>query len=286
MTAMGKVRAPASRSWLVGCLLSLTLTGSCARAETLLRLATTTSVDNSGLLDAILPAFRADSGIDVQVMAVGSGRALQLLRRGDADVALTHDPTAEELFVREGRVTLYRKLMFNDFLIVGPAGDPAAVGDALTAADAMQRIARSTSPFVSRGDGSGTHARERQLWNLAGVQPSAERILETGQGMAATLRVASERRGYCLTDRATFLQLAPALRLARVFEGGVEMLNTYAIIAADAGAPRREAARRLASWLTDGRGRGLIEEFAVAGTRPFTPWPVGRPADTPRAMPR
>lgn len=286
MTAMKLVRAIDSRPWLVWCLLSLTLSGSCAREETLLRLATTTSVDNSGLLDAILPAFRAESGIDVQVMAVGSGRALQLLRRGDADIALTHDADAEEAFIREGRLVLYRKLMFNDFLIVGPVDDPAAVRDAPTAADAMRRIARSASPFVSRGDASGTHAREQQLWNLAGVRPPAGRLLETGQGMAATLRVASEREGYCLTDRATFLQLAPALRLARVFEGGVEMLNTYAIIVANGGAPRCEAGKRLVSWLAEGRGRRLVEEFAVAGAHPFTPWPVGRPADTPRAAPR
>jgi tungstate transport system substrate-binding protein len=139
---------------------------------------------------------------------------------------------------------------------------------------------------VSRGDASGTHARERQLWDLAGVQPSAERILETGQGMAATLRVASERQGYCLTDRATFLQLAPVLRLAPVFEGGEEMLNTYAVIVADDRSPRRDVARRLVRWLTEGRGRRLIEEFAVAGTHPFVPWPAGRPADTPQAQPR
>lgn len=267
-------------------MLSLALAASCAREATLLRLATTTSVDNSGLLDAILPVFRAETAIDVQVMAVGSGKALQLLRRGDADLALTHDPVAEASFVREGRVTLYRKLMFNDFLIVGPADDPALAHDASSVADVMRRIAQSTSPFVSRGDASGTYTREQQLWDLAGSRPPTERLLETGQGMAATLRVASERKGYCLTDRATFLQLAPVLRLGRVFEGGEALLNTYAVIVPDNRLPRREAADRLVSWLTEGRGRRLIEEFAVAGVHPFIPWPAGRPADTPQAMPR
>lgn len=267
-------------------MLVTTLAVSCAREPRAVRLATTTSVDNSGLLEAILPAFQAESGVVVDVVAVGSGKALQLVRRGDADLALTHDPDAEALLLADGRVALYRKVMFNDFLIVGPPDDAASVRGAAGVGQAMRRIARSSSAFVSRGDESGTHARERMLWTLAGMTPARERILDTGQGMAATLRIASERHGYCLTDRATFVQLEPTLQLAPIFEGGAELLNTYAVLVGGRPSPRREAGLRLARWLAEGRGRGLIETFDVGGVHPFTPWPAERPSDTPRALPR
>ena len=169
-------------------LLFVLLVSGCGKDSSSLRLATTTSVDNSGLLQAILPSFRQETGIDVQVLAVGSGRALQLLRRGDADVALTHDPLTEAALLKEIPAAGYRKIMFNDFVVVGPARDEASVRPSASAADAMRRIATSTALFVSRGDESGTHARERQLWQKAGVKPPADRLLETGQSMAATLR--------------------------------------------------------------------------------------------------
>jgi tungstate transport system substrate-binding protein len=256
----------------------------CAPA-TRLRLATTTSVDNSGLLQELLPSFRQETGIDLQVLAVGSGRALELLRRGDVDVALTHDPVSEATFLKQVPSAAYRKIMFNDFVVVGPAEDAAAVRQATSAADAMRRIATAGVAFVSRGDESGTHARERQLWEKAGAKPSAEGLLETGQGMAATLRVASERRAYTLTDRATLAQLAPTLNLQPVFEHDPDLMNTYAVMAPDGGV-RRADAMQFITWLSDGGGRDRIASFTVAGTRPFNVWPAGRPRETPDALPQ
>jgi tungstate transport system substrate-binding protein len=265
--------------------LSAAIAASCSGPHQELRLATTTSVDNSGLLAAILPSFQQETGIDVQVLAVGSGRALQLLRRHDADVALTHDPAAESALLKVVPSAGYRKIMFNDFLLVGPPRDEAAVHQAASPADAMRRIVTSTAAFVSRGDESGTYTREQALWQKAGAKPPAERLLETGQGMAATLRVASERKAYTLSDRATFTQLAHALALKPLFENNADLLNTYAVIVLpDTG--RERDARRFMTWLSDGNGRARIASFTIRGTRPFFVWPAERPRETPGALPR
>jgi tungstate transport system substrate-binding protein len=257
----------------------------CAEPSRHLRLATTTSVDNSGLLEDLLPSFRQETGIELQVLAVGSGRALQLLRRGDGDVALTHDPLSEAAFLKETPAAVYRKVMFNDFVVVGPSEDAASVRHATSAADAMRRIALADVPFVSRGDESGTHARERQLWERAGAKSRPDRLLETGQGMAATLRVASERHAYTLTDRATFAQLAHTLSLQPLFENDPNLMNTYAVIAAR-DAARSSDALQFITWLTDGGGRDQISAFTVAGTHPFNVWPAGRARDAPDALPQ
>ena len=248
-------------------------------------MATTTSVENSGLLQAILPSFRQEHGIEVQVLAVGSGRALQLLRRRDADIALTHDPIGEAAFLSAMPSATYRKIMFNDFVLVGPSGDEALIRQASSAADAMRRIATSTAAFASRGDESGTHAREGQLWQKAGTKPRADRLLETGQGMAGTLRIASERHAYTLTDRATFTQLAHALALEPLFEGDLDLLNTYAVIIPDRAAPEN-GAREFTKWISEGDGRARIAAFTIGGTRPFVVWPAGRDRDQPGAMPK
>jgi tungstate transport system substrate-binding protein len=268
---------------ILGCL----AIGACGSRHGELRLATTTSVDNSGLLIAILPAFELDTGIAVRVLAVGSGRALQLLRRGDADVAITHDPAAETALLNDTPGVRYRKIMFNDFLIVGPPDDPAGVGDATTTADAMRRVAASATAFASRGDESGTQARTDALWNAAGRKPSGAQLLETGQGMAPTLRIASERRAYALTDRATFLQLGPTLALQSVFEGGSDLLNTYAATAVS-GRERDAIASRLITWMAEGDGRAHIAAFASSpgSVPPFTVWPANRPASSPDALPQ
>lgn len=267
--------------------LAVAVLATCANPRGELRLATTTSVDNSGLLGDVLPAFERQAGVGVRVLAVGSGRAIQLLRRGDADVAITHDPVAEAALSKEIPGLLYRKIMFNDFLITGPSDDPARVHEAATAAEAMRRIASSTTPFASRGDESGTHARERQLWAAAGMAPPASQLLETGQGMAATLRVASERRAYTLTDRATYIQLGPSLMLRPLFEGGRDLLNTYAVIAMP-GSRQDALVRRLIAWLAEGDGRARISAFSPssAGAPPFTVWPADRPHDVPAALPQ
>jgi len=283
-TAIGKMDIVPIAMRLALCVF-VAIAAGCAEPSPQLRLATTTSVDNSGLLQAILPSFRQETGIDVQVLAVGSGRALQLLRRGDADVALTHDPLTEAALLKEMPAAGYRKIMFNDFVVVGPERDEASVRQSTSAADALRRIASAAALFVSRGDESGTHARERQLWQVAGVKLPADRLLETGQSMSATLRIASERHAYTLTDRATFTQMAPTLSLRPLFERDKELLNTYAVIVPDVAARELDAMRFL-TWLSDGGGRARIAAFTIAATRPFIIWPAGRSRETPDALPQ
>ena len=251
-----------------------------------IRLATTTSVENSGLLAAVLPAFEREHHARIDALPIGSGRALGLLRRGDAAAALTHDPRAEAAALEAGIISGYRKIMFNSFLIVGPPADPAGVGRASGTVDALRRIADGGVLFVSRGDASGTYAREQELWALAGRRPSRAHLLETGQGMAATLRVASEHGAYTLTDGATFEQLRSRLMLASVCAGGPELVNTYAIFerAGLAGA-ERTLVTALADWLAEGGGRRLVAGFLINGRTVFRIWPRGAPRDQPGYRP-
>lgn len=259
---------------------------ACSRPPAVLHMSTTTSVENSGLLTEILPAFEQATGIDVQVVAVGSGRALAIFQNGDADVALTHDPDAEQAIVGRGVTAHYRKIMFNDFVIAGPIEDPARVRGSTDALAAMRNIAASKAPFASRGDSSGTHAREQRLWKLAGTRPQGKALIETGSGMAATLRVASERGAYVLTDRATLLQLQSTLSLAILDEDDVQYLNTYAVMTrAGLAGPRRENADRLFDWFAGTEGRALIAAYRLNGQAAFTVWPAGAPADRPDALP-
>jgi tungstate transport system substrate-binding protein len=263
---------------------------ACESSRPALRQAPTTTVGNSGLRAAHLPQYEREAGVRVDVLPVGSGRALKLLQQGDAAIAITHDPVAEAAALEAGSITGYRKIMFNDFIIVGPAHDPSTVASAAGAAGAFARIADGGAPFVSRGDSSGTHAREQQLWALAGRRPAPDRLLETGQGMGGTLRVASERGAYTLTDRATFEQFKADLRLALVFEGGADLLNTYAVfVRSGSSGAERDAAEALADWLADGAGRQLIADFRIDGRTVFHAWPAGasraRPADRPQPEP-
>ena len=262
------------------------LAASCARPPRLIHMATTTSVENSGLLASLFPEFEKDTGLTVQAVAVGSGRALDILERRDADLALTHDPVAERTYKDRSVFGDYRKIMYNDFLIAGPAGDPAHVRQAIGAIDAMTRIATSTFAFASRADSSGTHSREQQLWKAAGHVPEGARLIETGQGMGATLRIASERQAYVLTDRSTFTQLAPTLKLAIVNEGDPILINTYAIMYRDGlTGDRLDNAKQFVAWISEGRGRDLIASFEIRGARTFTIWPAGRPGANPEDMP-
>ena len=259
---------------------------SCAPPPSVLRIATTTSVDNSGLLEAIVPHFERESGVDVQAIAVGSGRAFQIARRGDASLLLTHEPLGERALFDDGLVRYYRKVMFNRFVIAGPAADPAGVRAAGSASDAMTRIARSGALFVSRGDESGTHAREWALWTAAGVVPEAAHLIETGQGMSATLRVASSRQGYVLTDEATLARLAGAVTVQALYGGDPALLNTYAVAILTTARPaRNEAADRFARWLAEGDGQARIDAFRIDGRPVFFRWPAGAGSATPESMP-
>lgn len=258
----------------------------CDAAEPRILLATTTSVENSGLLAALLPPFEHEHAIRVDVLPVGSGRALSLLTRGDVTAALTHDPPAEAAALDAGAIDGYRKIMFNDFVIVGPPGDPAAVAGASGVLEALHRIIDRGAVFASRGDASGTHSREQELWAMADRRPPPDQLLETGQGMAATLRVASERGAYTLTDRSTFDQVGPRLRLAVIHQGGPELLNSYAIFwRAGLSEADRMRAVTLVTWLAEGRGRDLIASFPTSARPVFQVWPIGIPYRHPSDRP-
>lgn len=232
-------------------------------AEKSLILATTTSTQDSGLLDELLPAFTEDTGWQVKPVAVGSGQAIELGRRGEADVLLVHSPKAEEEFVAEGDAGERRLVMHNDFVIVGPADDPAGIRG-LTPPEAMRRIAATQAGFVSRGDESGTHAREQQLWEAGGLTPSGKWYRSTGQGMGATLRVASETSSYTLTDRATYLTQQGTLALEVLNEGDKALLNIYHVIEMTKAAGDRvqpDGAKAFADWMVGERAQRMIGEF-------------------------
>ena len=241
--------------------------GACGGRTTELILASTTSTEDSGLFDALIPAFEeAHPGIVVKVVAVGSGEALAYGRRKDADVLLVHAPLAEVQFI---------DVMYNDYVIVSPATNAAALTPVMRATEGLRRIAAAGGPFVSRGDSSGTHQKELALWQAAGVRPDARWYLEVGQGMEAALRVASERQAYTLTDRSTFLALMRGLQLGIVLEGDEMLYNPYAVIVV-AEARNLEAARGFARWIT-GPGQEVIGAF---GREQY-----GRPLFTPNATP-
>lgn len=201
-----------------------------ARANKDVLVATTTSTRDSGLLDVLIPIFERKYGYVVKPIAVGSGQAIELGKRGEADVLLTHAPASERPLVQGGTVTSRRLVMHNDFVFVGPPSDPAGIRGVATAADALAAIADRNALFVSRGDDSGTHKMEKSLWQAAGVSAAGKWYQETGLGMGETLRVASEKDGYALTDRATYLSLKKVLNLAVVLEGDPLLLNIYHVM--------------------------------------------------------
>lgn len=230
-------------------------------------LATTTSTQDSGLLEELLPAFTVDSGWQVKPLAVGSGQAIELGRRGEADVLLVHSPQAELEFVAEGSAGQRRLVMHNDFVLVGPPTDPAGIRG-LPATQAMAKIATTEAGFVSRGDESGTHAREKQLWEQTKIAPSGRWYRSTGQGMGATLRVASEASAYTLTDRATYLAQKTTLALEVLSEGDKALLNIYHVIEITQRAGDRvqpDGAKAFADWIVGPRAQQMIADFGAAG---------------------
>lgn len=261
-------------SIVLGSILALTpvvASGRPAAAARTLMLATTTSVDATGLLDVLADAFKQDSGIALKWIAVGTGAALKQARDGNADVVIVHARKLEEEFLRDGYGVNRRVFARNYFMIVGPPADPARAAGAPSAAEALARIRSSGAPFVSRGDRSGTHTRELELWAAAGGPPSAG-YLETGQGMAETLRVAAERRAYTLTDTATFYAAKGLEGLRPVFENAPELENVYAVIAVDpARVPtaRYNEAMNFIAFLTSPRGQKLVGEFRGRASRPL-----------------
>jgi tungstate transport system substrate-binding protein len=238
-------------------------------------LATTTSTADSGLLDALSPLFREATGYTLKPIAVGSGAALELGERGEADVLLVHSPAAEEEFMAGGFGTERRTVMFNDFVIVGPANDPADVAAASSANDAMQRIAAQAT-FVSRGDDSGTHALEKRLWEAARVTPDGSWYTESGSGMGDTLNIASERGGYTISDRGTYLALRDRLALDVLLEGDPALLNVYHVILVNPANGRDvdvAAGRAFLEFILEPRTQEFIGAFGVGefGEALFTP---------------
>ena len=241
-----------------------------AQAAENLRLATTTSTENSGLLAHLLPRFKAATGIDVDVVAVGTGQALELGRRGDADVLLVHDRTGEEAFVAQGHGTDRRDVMYNDFVIVGPPADPAGVGKARTTSEALRLIAAAEAPFLSRGDDSGTHRKERRLWTAAGIEPAVASgwYRESGAGMGRTLNTAVQMQAYTLTDRGTWLSFNNKQDFVIAFEQDPPLNNPYSsvLVTSPLLSPERRArALRWHDWLTSREGQATIDAFRVAG---------------------
>lgn len=238
------------------------------------RLATTTSTENSGLLDDLLPRFTRETGFDVHVIAVGTGKALRMGRDGDVDVVLVHAPAAEKKFVADGFGEQRLPVMYNDFVLVGPAEDPARVSEAGDAAEALKRIAASGQVFVSRGDDSGTHKKEKALWQAAAVTPSESWYREAGQGMGKVLQMADEMGGYTLTDRGTWLAYRDQSRLQVRFQGDEVLFNPYAIIrVSESRYPdlNHAGAEALIWWLRSTAGQQAIATYRRSGEQLFKP---------------
>lgn len=272
--------------------------GGVSEAGERLKLATTTSTENSGLLRVILPPFEKETGMKVDVISVGTGAALKLGENGDADLVLVHAPALEAAFVEAGFGVNRRNVMYNDFIILGPKSDPAGIRLEKNPAAALARIAKKGSPFISRGDNSGTHVKEQELWRDSGLPlvvvkkflapagkareieflaPAGDWYLSIGQGMSAALLMADEKEGYCLADRGTYLAFKDKIGLEVLVEGDPRLFNPYGVIAVN---PERfpdinyRGAMALIAWLTSVEGQKMIGDFRIGGEPLFIPTAV------------
>ena len=225
-------------------------------------LATTTSTQDSGLLDDLLPRFESESDCSVKTVAVGSGEALELGEQGDADVLLVHSPEAEQEFMDGGHGVSRRAVMHNDFIVVGPPGDEAGIRGGKSAADAFTKIAEAEAPFASRADESGTNTKELSLWETAGIEPKGSWYIETGQGMGETLTIASQKQAYTLSDRGTFLA-TDSLDLDLLVEGGDDLLNPYHVIVVKGKGVNRACAQEFSDWIVAPETQTEIGRFGV-----------------------
>jgi tungstate transport system substrate-binding protein len=265
------------------CLLTALRLGTPVLAAESITLASTTSTEQAGLFGHILPLFEKASGIEVKVVAVGTGQALAIGAKGDADALLVHDRPGEDKFVADGYGIDRRDVMFNDFILVGPKSDPAGIRGTKDAKETFRKIAAAEAPFASRGDDSGTHRMELRLWKAAGIGEEARGkwYRETGSGMGPTLNIAAGLDAYALTDRATFANFKNRQNLVILSEGDAVLFNPYGSILVD---PARhpnvkaEAARRWHDWLTSAEGKAAIASYEIAGVQVFFPLDGASPA--------
>lgn len=239
-----------------------------------LKLATTTSTENSGLLNVLLPPFEEKYNLKVDVIAVGTGKAIALGKNGDVDVLLVHDPEAEKEFMEDGFGVNRREIMYNDFIILGPADDPAGVKGLKDAVSVFTKIAEKRAFFVSRGDASGTDIKEKNVWKMAQITPEGGWYMEVGQGMGTTLQIANEKQAYVICDRGTFLAYKNKIGLEILYEGDPLLFNPYSIIAVNPALypqVKYEEAMQLIAWVTSITGQKIIREYKIEGEVLFHP---------------
>lgn len=258
----------------IGCLLLLLSLSACqAEATRVLRLATTTSTHDSGLMDEILPLFEQEFGVEVEVIAVGTGEALRLGESGDVDVVLVHARAKEDEFVANGYGVNRHDVMYNDFVILGPVGNPAGIERDEDVIVALRKIADAEAIFVSRGDGSGTHLREISLWQEVGIEPDGEWYQSVGQGMGSALTIAEERQAYILSDRGTYLKrMADGLDLVLLLEGNGRLKNPYGVIAVNPELHEgieAELTEQFISWITSPKTQAAIDAYQINGEHLF-----------------
>ena len=237
-----------------------------------IKLAVTTSFENSGLSKVLLPAIKQDVDLEVQLLVVGTGQALRLGEAGDVDAILVHSRAAEEAFVAQGYGTHRREIMYNDFVLIGPADDPASISGAQTAAEALQRIGEVKPSFVSRGDDSGTHKKELALWSDAGVPPEGAWYREVGAGMGAALNTAAGLNAYIMSDRASWLNFGNKADLALLFAGDPVLFNQYAFLPVNPDRHphvRHAQALQLEAWMTGPKAQELINTYQINGENLF-----------------
>ena len=248
-----------------------------ALAQRFITVASTTSTEQSGLFKHLLPTFERKTGIEVRIVALGTGQALDLARRGDADVVFVHAKSAEEEFLREGQGVRRFPVMYNDFVIVGPKSDPAGIARGADAPEALRRIKNSSAAFVSRGDRSGTHIAEMNLWTAAGIDISKEKgpwYRETGQGMGPALNTASSMNAYLLSDRATWLAFSNRGELAILVEGDKRLLNQYGVMLVNPQKHpnvKRADGQAFVDWLVSPEGQAAIAAYKIEGEQLFFP---------------
>ncbi len=243
-------------------------------AEDVLTMSTTTSTENSGLLAVLHPVFEAQNNIRLDVIAVGTGKALRIGGNGDVDVVFVHAPVAELKYVGQGDFIDRVAVMHNDFVIVGPENDPAGIASAKTVVEALTRIAQSQSSFISRGDDSGTHKKEKQLWKQAAIDPKGTWYAAAGQGMGTVLRIADDKQGYTLTDRGTQIAYADKIALKVLFEGDSALFNPYHVMAVNPEKHphvRYDLARKYIAFIISEQGQKMIADYKKAQQQLFYP---------------